>query len=169
VRWDIRAIERLMGMYDAQGAGGTSFAVQSKWSGNTTPNNMGLGANGAGANPPSAIPVQVVFGGPNSIQFQGYISSLDYTYTMFSAEMIPTECTVDITVLRQYLPYLSDADLVNPLVIQGPFTGSAATFDQSGNITSMGNFPYSPTSNFNPQTGIVQINTPGSALPGISL
>jgi len=141
VRWDIRAVERLMGMFDAQ-ALNTPKGV----------NNVGLGVSGAGSSPPSSLPVQVVLGGPNSIQFQGYIGSMSYTYTMFDANMIPIEASVDISILRQYLPSLSSADLVNPLVTQVGYLGSVT-------------FPYSPKSTFNSKSGVVQINKPG----GISL
>jgi hypothetical protein len=133
VRWDIRALERLMGMFDA-----------------VAPNHMGIGVNDVGSNPPYSLPVQVAFGGPNSLQFQGYITALDYTYTMFSVDMIPVECSVDVTIMRMYLPEHSNADLVNPLITQGP--GAAV-------------FPFSPTSTWNPTSGIVQINRKG----GISL
>jgi len=141
VRWDVRAIERLMGMFDAQ-ALNTAKGV----------NNVGLGTSGAGSSPPSSLPVQVVFGGPNSIQFQGYIAAMDYTYTMFDSNMVPVECTVDISILRQYLPMMSSADLVNPLVTQ---------MGQLGQPT----FPWAPNSTFNAKTGVVEVHRKG----GISL
>ena len=98
-RWDTRAVERLMGIFDPTAAG-----------------DIGLGNNGWGAYPASMQPVQVVFGGPNTIQFQGYISSLDYTYTIFDVNMIPVECYVDVGVMRVYNPSQSGADLTAGLV-----------------------------------------------------
>jgi hypothetical protein len=101
VRWDIRALERLMGMYDFNTD--KVFGKSAGW---------GVGTYGPGSMPPSAIPIQVVFGGPNSYQFQGSIASFDYTYTMFDINMIPVEAQVDISVMRQYLPMLSKKDVV---------------------------------------------------------
>jgi len=101
-RWDTRAVERLLGIFDAQSGTG----------------DVGLGNNGWGMYPASMLPVQVVFGGPNSIQFQGYISSLDYTYTLFDVNMIPIECYVDVGVMRVYNPSQSGADLTAGLITQ---------------------------------------------------
>lgn len=107
-RWDIRAIERLMGIYDAQKDYPNS---KGKLRGNT-----GLGIYGAGDRPPQALSLQVVFGSDKSYQFQGLISSFDYTYTLWSKDMIPLEATCDVTIMRMYLPNLSYADIFNPLL-----------------------------------------------------
>jgi hypothetical protein len=95
-RYDIRALERLMGIFDAQYG-------------------QGFGKYGEGPYPPQTIPLQVVFGGYNSFQFQGVIAGFDYTYTIFNNAMIPVECYADIQVMRLYQPNVS-ADLVNALV-----------------------------------------------------
>jgi hypothetical protein len=113
-RWDIRSIERLMGIYDAQAdfPGGNGKM--------TGMGKTGLGTYGAGDRPPQAMGLQVVFGGDNSYQFQGLISSFNYVYTLFSKDMIPIEATCDIGIMRLYTPNLSSgADIVNPLV-NGP-------------------------------------------------
>lgn len=107
-RWDIRAMERLMGIYDAQADYPNS---KGKLKGNT-----GLGSYGAGDRPPQAMPLQVVLGGSNSYQFQGLIASFNYSYTLFSKDMVPIEATCDISIMRMYLPNLSSADVMNPLV-----------------------------------------------------
>jgi hypothetical protein len=109
-RWDIRAIERLMGMYDAD-----QLYPNSK----TLSGNAGLGINGAGSRPPQAMPLQVVFGGDKSYQFQGLISTFNYNYTLFSKDMVPIEATCDVGVMKVYLPFLAGADIMNPL-INGP-------------------------------------------------
>jgi hypothetical protein len=128
VRWDIRAIERLMGIYDAQklfpgskgkGPGGKGLA-----------GDTGLGTWGAGDRPPQALSIQVVFGGPmgnaaNGYMFQGLISSMDYTYTLFSSDMIPLEAQVDIGIMRVYQPNLSSADVLTPLVTDRGQMGAA--------------------------------------------
>jgi len=155
VRWDIRAFERLMGMYDAVQQ---DTSVGAGYSQGVQP---GLGASGAGSAPPASMPVQVVFGGPFSIQFQGYIASFDYTYTMFDANMVPVECTCDISILRQYLPTQSSYDLVNPMVTR--MYGSTAE-PLNPNTAAM-EFPYATGSSFNAKTGIIQINRKG----GISI
>jgi hypothetical protein len=111
--WDIRALERLMGMYDATQVPGSPY--------NTT---TGTGLYGAGGNPPVALPIQVVFGGANSIQFQGQLVQLDYTYTLFDSNMVPIEAEADIGVMRLYNPTLTCADLVNLTVNQYGLVGS---------------------------------------------
>lgn len=101
-RWDIRALERLMGLFDARV---------------TDPGGItGLGNNGWGQYPASQLPLQVVFGGPNSIQFQGVISQFDYTFTLFDANMIPVEAMAEVEVMRLYQPQVSRQDIVSSLV-----------------------------------------------------
>ena len=139
-RWDIRAIERLMGIYDAK-ADYPGTKSSQKMSGQT-----GLGTYGAGDRPPQGLSLQVVFGGPNSIQFQGMIASFDYTYTMFDHNMVPIEAQCDIQIMRMYLPNLSSADIVNPLITQ---------MGQAGNLT----FPFANQGSFN--NGVVR--TKGTA------
>jgi hypothetical protein len=68
---------------------------------------------------------------------------MDYTYTMFDVNMVPIEATMDLAIMRMYLPTSSSADIVNPLVTQ---------FGQTGNVT----FPYAPGATFNSQKGVVQ-------------
>ena len=97
-RWDIRAIERLLGLYD-----------------NMIQNVNGLGINETGQQNAQGLPIQVVFGGPNSLQFQGRIMQFDYTYTRFDINMIPIEATADIQVMRAYNPP-STTDMVTGLV-----------------------------------------------------
>jgi len=104
-RWDIRALERLVGIFDASTKGGA---------------NVGVGNYGAGGYPPMTYPLQVVFGGANSYSFQGTIASLDYTYTLFNYNMVPIEAYADISVMRIYQPSMSSPDLVNSL----PMTAS---------------------------------------------
>lgn len=99
-RWDIRALERLIGIFDASTKGGAS---------------VGVGNYGAGGYPPMTYPLQVVFGGANSYQFQGVIAGLDYYYTLFSKDMIPIEAYADVQVMRIYQPSMSSPDLVNNL------------------------------------------------------
>lgn len=105
VRWDIRSVERLMGMYDAD-----QLLPGSKTSGTT-----GEGNYSAGNYPPMSLPLQVVFGGPNSLQFQGVIAQMDYTYTMFDMNMVPVEASCDLQIMRLYMPQNATADLVNAL------------------------------------------------------
>lgn len=141
VRWDIRALERLMGMYDAQADYGGKGAT---YRGNT-----GLGAYGEGDRAPQALNVQVVFGGQYSYQFQGNMASLQYEYTMFDANMIPIEAKATVGIMRRYLPMLSSADIVNPLVSQ---------MGQTGTIT----FPYTQYPHtFNAKLGVVTTTKKG--------
>lgn len=115
-RWDIRALERLVGIFDAQNYGSTT----------------GTGNYGIGASPAMTIPLQVVFGGPNSMQFQGIIASLDYTFTRFSADMIPVEAYADVSVMRLYQPASSGADLVQSLINQSGQVGVQPGLQVSG-------------------------------------
>lgn len=102
-RWDIRALERLVGIFDAVADNGLA---------------VGTGNYGWGQSPAMTIPLQVVFGGPNSMQFQGILSSLEYSYTIFDAHMIPVEATADVQVMRIYQPQQSNAPLVQSLLNQ---------------------------------------------------
>ena len=104
VRWDIRALERLMGQFDAVDNPGSPGS-----------GTIGEGSFGPGDYPPQSLPLQIIFGGSKSIQFQGVIVQMDVTYTMFSADMIPTEASVDIGVMRLYLPQMAGANLLNIL------------------------------------------------------
>jgi hypothetical protein len=141
VRWDIRALERLMGLYDAKADFGGKGAG---YNGQT-----GLGAYGEGDRAPQALNVQVVFGGQYSYQFQGNMAQLEYEYTMFDADMIPVEAKATVGIMRRYLPMLSSADIVNPLVTQ---------MGQSGTIT----FPYTQyPHSFNAKLGVVTTKKKG--------
>ena len=137
VRWDIRSIERLMGMYDAQTA---------NLPGTSTAGNTGLGNYGAGDRPPQALQVQVIIGGANSIQFQGLISMMNYTYTLFDSNMVPVEATVSLAINRQYMPQFAGGkgapDIVSPMVSQ---------LGQLGTLYSP-----NPQAQFNNQTGLIK-------------
>jgi cell wall-associated NlpC family hydrolase len=117
VRWDTRALERLVGLFDAIADGG---------------NAIGLGNNGWGSSPALTIPLQIVFGGPNSIQFQGLLSQLDYTFTIFDANMIPVEGYADIEIMRQYTPGMSSLPLTQALVNQSGQVGVQPGIQVSG-------------------------------------
>ena len=108
-RWDIRALERLVGIFDAVSDNGLS---------------VGTGNYGWGQSPAMTIPLQVVFGGQNSMQFQGVLSSLEYTFTIFDANMIPVEATADVQVMRIYQPQQSNAPLVQSIITQTGMGGN---------------------------------------------
>lgn len=107
-RWDIRALERLLGIFDAVSDNGLS---------------VGLGNYGWGQSAGMGLPLQVVFGGPNSMQFQGTISKLEYTFTIFDSNMIPVEATADVEVMRVYQPQQSTAPLVQSIITQSGLIG----------------------------------------------
>jgi len=109
-RWDIRALERLMGIFDAQADGGGGSAT-------------GVGNYGAGGYPPTTLPIQVVFGGANSYQFMGQIASLDWTYTLFDRNMVPVEAFADLSVMRIYLPDMASPPLTNSLPLTAAMGG----------------------------------------------
>jgi hypothetical protein len=127
-RWDIRAVERLMGIFDAQTKGGAS---------------VGVGNFGAGGYPPMTYPLQVVFGGSNSYQFQGTIASMDYTYTLFSKDMIPIEAFCDLGIMRIYQPSMSSPDLVNATALTATAT---RLYDPSAaaNASNFANTSFNP-------------------------
>jgi hypothetical protein len=129
-RWDIRALERLVGIFDADTKGGA---------------NVGVGNYGAGGYPPMTYPLQVVFGGANSYSFQGTISSLDYTYTLFNKDMIPIEAYADIGVMRIYQPSMSSPDLVNSLPmtasVGGQYLSSVKATQSTAATTAQFNLP----------------------------
>jgi hypothetical protein len=125
-RWDIRAVERLMGIFDASTKGGAS---------------TGLGNYGAGGYPPMTYPLQVVFGGSNSYQFQGTIAEMDYTYTLFSKDMIPIEAYCDLSIMRIYQPSMSSPDLVNSVVMRAA-TGKQYLANPAASASSFANTPF---------------------------
>jgi cell wall-associated NlpC family hydrolase len=125
-RWDIRAIERLMGIFDAQTKGGAS---------------VGIGNYGAGGYPPMTYPLQVVFGGSNSYQFQGTIAGMDYTYTLFSKDMIPIEAFCDLQIMRIYQPSMSTPDLVNGTFMTAAKASQYAA-NPAANASKFANTPF---------------------------
>jgi hypothetical protein len=48
--------------------------------------------------PMPLTPVQVYFGGANSLSYRGYISSIDVQWTHFSQLMVPMRCTVGVSM-----------------------------------------------------------------------
>jgi hypothetical protein len=114
--WDVRAVERLVGMFDV--------IDESK--------SIGQGLAGGSHNAPASRPVQVVFGGPKAIQFVGRIASLATTYTLFSREMVPIQASVDVSVIRQYQPTLTSYDLVSSLVQSTSALGVPVIPNQTG-------------------------------------
>jgi hypothetical protein len=123
VRWDVRALERLFNMYDdTQGPGGGP--------------STGISNYGNGANQPTANPVQVVFGTKNALRFQGMVNSLSVEYTIFSKDMVPVECEVDLAISWVYNPE-TGADLSTALVQTYASTGNYS----GGTPTTNGLFP----------------------------
>lgn len=53
--------------------------------------------NGA-PGPMPMTPVQVFFGGANSLTYRGYVSALSITYTHWSQLMVPMRCTIGVTM-----------------------------------------------------------------------
>jgi hypothetical protein len=106
VRWDIRALERCMGIWDSQTGGGTA------------------GNNGWGAYPAQMMPLQVVFGGPNTLMFQGMMQSLSYDFTIFDTNMVPVEAYAQVSILRMYEPANSQKDIISPITTSA--TGAQA-------------------------------------------
>ena len=118
-RWDIRALERLMGVFDASTANG---------------GDLGLGNNGWGPFAAGQVPLQVVFGGKNALRFQGIFSGLDYTFTLFDTNMIPIEATATVSIMRVYNPTIPDINSlfsqtnpVGPQSLSNPSLGTTTT------------------------------------------
>lgn len=118
-RWDVRAFERLMYMYDAQGAA------------------TGTSTYASGVYAPQSPVLQVVIGEVNSLRFQARITGFDVTYTIFDVNMIPMECTIALQLLIVYQPTLT-ADLVQ---------ATTQTYPSTGNATGLVGPGYMPTSN----------------------
>jgi cell wall-associated NlpC family hydrolase len=134
VRWDTRALERLLGAYDADEASKNSSIYTTPFTAN------GVGSFGTTTYPGSPT-LQIAFGGVNSYQFQAYVTSVDYQFTMFSANMIPIEAYITLGLSIVYQPAVS-ADLVTNLVTYNggsPFTPfSPQQPSASGSVTSNG-------------------------------
>jgi len=92
-------------------------------------------------------PLQIVFGGANSYQFQGTIASLDYTYTLFNYNMVPIEAYADISVMRIYQPSMSSPDLVNSIPLTAKTGGQYLSSVRATKSTS------SATQQFNLKKG----------------
>ncbi|MFI0265650.1 hypothetical protein [Streptomyces luteogriseus] len=89
VRVDVEALYRVVGIYQPT-------AVQPPTtSPSTTPSN--LYSNGD-PGPMPLTPVTVYFGGPRSLSYRGYISSLDVQWTHFSQLMVPMRCTIGVSM-----------------------------------------------------------------------
>lgn len=108
VRWDIRALERLAGLYDAV---------------NNDKGVLGISNYGPGSYAPVGQTVQVVFGGPNSFQFQGLLQGLSVNYTRYDGNMVPTEATAQIELLLVYSPPRG-TDISSGLQTTWPTVGS---------------------------------------------
>lgn len=113
-RWDVRAFERLMGMYDAQKTNTEGDATV------TTPMPGWANLTGVSNNAPQklagqGLPLQLTFGGPNSIRLQGRITDFEYQYEKFDSNMIPITATISITFQALFAPP-PNADLIAPLV-----------------------------------------------------
>jgi hypothetical protein len=87
VMWDIRAIERLIGLYDA---------VVTNPTGQPNPQ--------APAGQAISPAVDVFFGGPGALSFRGYFTDLDVELQRFNQYMVPVHAAVNITLVRIYQP-----------------------------------------------------------------
>lgn len=83
VMWDIRALERLMGMYDLVNGSPMGRAVI-----------VYFGAGDTNAAPNVR----------KTIQLRGFFTSLGVTYATFDKNMTPTRCKVDINISTRFLP-----------------------------------------------------------------
>jgi hypothetical protein len=89
VRVDVEALYRVVGIFQPT-------AVQPPTtSPNTTPSN--LYSNGD-PGPMPLTPVTVYFGGPRSLNYHGYISSIYLKWQTFSQLMVPYRCTVGVSM-----------------------------------------------------------------------
>ena len=144
VRWDIRALERLVGLLDA-----VSDPAVSK---------IGLSNNSPMSGSAGSLPVQLVFGGANSMQFQGRVQSISYTYTRFDSNMIPVEASVDIGVQRVYNPP-ANADMVTLLQTNAP-----QVYSSDYSYTNWNALIKEPAGS---RTGVIDPKTGQPTVPGI--
>lgn len=122
VRWDVRAFERLLGLYDGV-SNNTNPNGAYTGDGTYSPTSANANTGQTSTDYPMAVPVQVAFGGVNSYQFQAYMNSVDYQYTMFSDQMIPIECYMTLSCTRVYVPSATE-DIANNLVNANPYNAT---------------------------------------------
>jgi hypothetical protein len=154
--WDIRALERLCGLLDAV---------------NYQKGTTGQGAAGGFPGIAASLPVQVVFGGANSVRFTGRIASLDYSYDLFSKDMIPLQATANIGIVKVMNATDTSQDLITSLIQDITAQGVPVVPNQTGGFNSQGPYGRPNYADGDPRyQGILQPNgTIGGLNPGGTL
>ncbi|MFE9834038.1 hypothetical protein ACFYP4_02645 [Streptomyces sp. NPDC005551] len=95
VRADIEALYRVVGILMPE----TKISGNSRQTDGTKnlPPTTYVYSNGD-PGPMPLTPVTVYFGGPNSVSYRGYVSSIDVQWTHFSQLMVPMRCTVGVSM-----------------------------------------------------------------------
>lgn len=90
VRTDVDALYRVVGVLQPK----ATMAPTTNPSANSPSYLYSNGTPG----PMPLTPVTVYFGGPTSLNYRGYVSSIDVQWTHFSQMMIPMRCTVGVSM-----------------------------------------------------------------------
>lgn len=93
VKVDVAAAYRVVGILQPR-----TRAVPLPHSSNADPGSTQAIVQNGTPGPMPMTPMQVFFGGGNSLNYRGYISALTVTYTHWSQLMIPMRCTIGVTM-----------------------------------------------------------------------
>jgi hypothetical protein len=99
VNWDIRAIERLIGIYDVTRSAKPAPPGDLK---NPSPAPGQLISNDG---IPMGNAVDVALGSMAAPIFRGYVGGLTVNYTRFNEKMVPVRAEVEVTLFRLQLPH----------------------------------------------------------------
>lgn len=93
VRVDVAAMYRVVGILQPK-----TQAVPNPHTTGTDPGSSQAIINNGAPGPMPMTPMEVYFGGTNSLSYRGYVSSLSVTYTHWTQLMIPMRCTIGVTM-----------------------------------------------------------------------
>lgn len=96
VRTDVDALYRMVGIY--QNSVYDQDRARPPFSTSTDPIRIPKYIVNGDMGPMPLTPVQVFFGGRNSLTYKGYINQLQVRYTHFSQLMVPMRCTVEVSM-----------------------------------------------------------------------
>ena len=99
VNWDIRAIERLIGIYDS------TYTAKPAPPGDFNNPNPAPGQLISSDGVPMGNAVDVALGSMAAPIFRGYVGDLTTTYTRFNEKMVPVRAEVSVTLYRLQIPH----------------------------------------------------------------
>lgn len=93
VKVDVAAIYRVVGILQPK-----TQPVPNPHTSSSDPGTSQAIIRNGSPGPMPMTPLQVFFGGSNSLNYRGYVSALNITYTHWTQLMIPMRCTIGVTM-----------------------------------------------------------------------